>query len=272
MAWFKRLSRFTILALILAVILTLGLAVNVPVSVQAQLSPDLLSRKLPNQWENSFTPPPSPGAPVPDNRVGGATRSNNCIRGDGSLMALVPASGVGQTVAEYPTVFWYTPQTSAVQVEFVLRDANNQEVYSTEYALAKSGVGERSSAQAFGEGVSVASVPGIMRLPLPAFANFSPLEIGQDYYWDLALICNPIDRSGDIVVTGGIKRVQPDPTLALRVQQATPQERVALYADARLWYETLTALADLPRDRPNNNDLADVWNKLLKSVGLNPIF
>jgi hypothetical protein len=187
-------------------------------------------------------------------------------------MALVPASGVGQTVAEYPTVFWYTPQTSAVQVEFVLRDANNQEVYSTEYALAKSGVGERSSAQAFGEGVSVASVPGIMRLPLPAFANFSPLEIGQDYYWDLALICNPIDRSGDIVVTGGIKRVQPDPTLALRVQQATPQERVALYADARLWYETLTTLVDLPRDRPNNNDLADVWNKLLKSVGLNPIF
>jgi hypothetical protein len=192
---------------------------------------------------------------VPENRQQGATRGDECIPGKELLTALVPASGIGETIAEYPTVFWYMPKTSASAVEFVLRDANGDEVYKAQYALEKSAKG-------------VVSTPGIMSLSLPTFANLSPLKIGEDYHWQLALICNPLDRSIEPYVEGSLKRVQPNPTLALRVQQATLQDRVALYADARLWYETLATLVELRRDRPNDNDIANAWEKLLKSVGL----
>jgi hypothetical protein len=50
------------------------------------------------------------------------------------LIALVPVDGAGETMAENPTVFWYMPEISAdapaPAVEFVLKDANDQEIYT----------------------------------------------------------------------------------------------------------------------------------------------
>jgi hypothetical protein len=171
MARFKRSSRLKILAIALAVALMLGLAVNVPARVQAQSKPDSLTSKLPDQWE--FRAPRGPGDKSPDNRVGGASRpGDQCIPKDDSLVALVPAS-VGATTAEYPTVYWYMPQTSASAVDFMLQDANQQDVYYTKYLLAKSAKGV------------VENTPRIMSLSLPAFSNLSPLKIGQEYKWSL---------------------------------------------------------------------------------------
>jgi hypothetical protein len=84
----------------------------------------------------------------------------------------------------------------------------------------------------------------------------------------LGLVCNSQDRSKDIVAEGWIERVEPDRNLALRVRQATPQERVALYADAGLWYEALATLVEVRRDRPNDKDLAEAWKTLFDSVEL----
>lgn len=255
MARFKRSSRFRVLAIALTVALMLGFAANLPARVQAQLQPDSLSSKLPNQWE--FTAPRGPGNPIPLNRQGGATRTNDCIEIGHSLMALVPES-VGTTAAEYPTIYWYMPKTSASTVEFALRDENQQTVYSTKFALAKSDKG------------MVLDTPRIMSLTLPAFSNLSPLKIGQEYQWSLVLTCNPLDFVKPFV-EGRIKRVEADPNLERRISQATPQERVALYAEARLWYETVATLVELQRDRPNSQELKDAINKLLTSVELNTI-
>lgn len=255
MARFKRSSRFRVLAIALTVALMLGLVANLPARVQAQLQPDSLSSKLPNQWE--FTAPRGPGNPIPLNRQGGATRTNDCIEIGHSLMALVPES-VGTTAAEYPTIYWYMPKTSASTVEFALRDENQQTVYSTKFALAKSDKG------------MVLDTPRIMSLTLPAFSNLSPLKIGQEYQWSLVLTCNPLDFVKPFV-EGRIKRVEADPNLERRISQATPQERVALYAEARLWYETVATLVELQRDRPNSQELKDAINKLLTSVELNTI-
>ncbi len=262
MAWFTRLSRFTILAMALS----LGLAANVPTQVQAQSRPSSLSNRL----QNAFRAPRTPTS-APINTQGGGTRRAqdelaSCIPDNESLVALVPSPeteeelGIGKTAAEYPTIFWYMPQTTASQVEFTLRDAKNQELYSVRYNLAKSTKG-------------VMGAPGIMSLTLPAFSNYPPLEIGQEYHWDLALICDATggDRSGDIVVSGGIKRVQPSAALSVPSVQATPEQRIAMYADNQLWYETVTALIDLRRARPNDPNLADAWNTLLNSVGLSAV-
>lgn len=254
MARFKP-SRFTLLAIALLVALTFGLVVSTSSAVQAQLKSDPLSSKLPTQWEFQA---PRGEDPIPDNRQGGATRGDDCITGNASLAALVPASG-GITTADYPTIYWYMPATSASAVEFVLRDANQQVVYSTRYALAKSAKGV------------VVDTPKIMSLALPAYTNLSPLKIGQEYQWSLVLSCNPLDLSGQLFIEGKIKRVQADPTLAELVSKATPQERLALYAKARVWYETLSTLVELQRDRPNNPEVIEAMNKLLTSVGLNTI-
>ena len=258
MARFKRSSRLKILAIALVVALMLGLAINVPARVQAQSKPDSLTSKLPDQWE--FRAPRAPGDKSPDYREGGASRPGaQCIPKDDLLVPLVPAS-VGATTAEYPTVYWYMPQTWASAVDFRLQDANQQDVYYTKYLLAKSAKGV------------VENTPRIMSLSLPAFSNLSPLKIGQEYKWILELTCgDPVNRSGLPYVGGKIKRVAADPALVRRISQATPQERVALYADARLWYETLSTLIELQRDQPNNREVAEALDKLLTSVGLDKI-
>lgn len=261
MAWFKRSYRYTILTAILALVLTLGLGGNLSAQVPRQARPSSsLSSKLPSKW--NFTPPRGRG--IANNRQGGATRGGECFQNPKEVTALVPDSGVGATADAYPTVFWYMPKSSAAQVQLVLQDAQEQEIYSAEYALAKSSDG------------TVVGTPGVMSLPLPAFANLSPLEIGQDYYWQLRLVCPPDpsnpDSSDAVFVEGGIVRVKPNPTLAQRIQRATPQERVALYANDGFWYETVGTLVKLRRERPNDNDLTQAWNKLLNSIGLDASF
>lgn len=255
MAWFKRSSRCTMIALSLV----LGLTLSVPTQVQAQLRSSSLSNRIPNQWELGFRPPQRTGPGAPVNTQGGATRGDDCLPQGQGPTALVPASGVGTTVAEYPTIFWYMPQTSASEVQFVLNDANDQEVYSVKYALTKSAQDGLAS-------------PGIMSLTLPAHANLSPLKIGEEYRWQVRLICDASDSSAPVwAADGGIKRIAPNLSLNSRLQQANPQERIAVYAEERVWYETVASLVELMRDRPNDPTLAEAWDKLLNSVGLEGI-
>jgi hypothetical protein len=256
MAWFKRSTRLKLLATILVVAFTLGLAANLSAQVPLSVKSTSLISQLPTQW--NFTPPRGRGTPV--NRQGGATRGDECLQSNAALTALVPPSGVGTTASAYPTISWYMPESSASEVELVLRDADEYDIYSAKYALAKSDQG------------IVKGSPGIMSLSLPASANLSPLEIGKDYYWTIALICDPIDRSNDILAEGGIQRVQPSPTMLELLEQATEQERVALYAQEGLWYETVATLVNLRRNRPDDNNLARSWNQLLSSVGLDTTF
>ena len=235
--------------------MTVALMLTLAAKVSAQVPTPSSSTSLSSKLENAFRAPRGPGAPMPDNTTGGGTRDPRklCIEGDRPLVALVPPPiKAGQTASDHPTVFWYMPQTVAPEAEFVLRDKNLKDIYRVRYSLPKATK-------------NIVSPPGIKSLTIP---NLYPLEIGQEYHWEFSLICNPSDRGEDLVVDGFIKRVEPDSTLANRLPQATPEERIALYADARLWYETLGALVELRRDRPNDPNLDDAWNTLLSSVGL----
>lgn len=261
MAWLNRSLRNIILTAIVAMALTMGFGANLSAQVLTQSRPSpSLSSKLPSQW--NFTPPRR-GIPV--NRQGGATRGNECFEGDASVTALVPAYKLGATASAYPTIFWYMPKSSASEMELKVQDTQERTLYFAKYPLAKSQDGR------------VVGSPGVMSFSLPNLANSSALEINQEYHWMLRLRCptdSPelYDSSSDVVLGGGIMRVKPDPTLAQRIQQATPKDRVALYANAGLWYETVATLVELRRARPNDNELAQAWNKLLNSVGLDNSF
>ncbi|MBD2740382.1 DUF928 domain-containing protein [Coleofasciculus sp. FACHB-1120] len=244
MIWMKRYTQITTLA----VSLTLGLVLNVPSQAQAQPSPLSI---LPDSWGYK---PPERGNP--DHREQGATRGG-CPPGLTTLApkglgltALTP-KGVGLTVAEYPTFSWYMPATSARSAEFVLMDANEREVYKANFAIA--------------------GRPGIYSLNLPTSANLPPLAQNQEYYWEVSVICNANDREKNVVVGGAIRRVAPDPALTRQIQRATLRERVGLYAQARLWHETLATLLELRRLSPNDSTLASDWKKLLVSVQLDKV-
>ena len=248
MAWFKRSSQFTILA----VALTLSTSFN----ALAQLPSRSTSSSFGSQLANSFRPP---NRGMPDNRQGGATRGP-CFVDEKKLTALVPITG-GETATDNPTVFWYMPKMSAKEnaapapeIEFTLRDTNDQKVYSASYPLTKSAN-------------DVAGTPGIMSLTV---AKSYPLKAGQEYKWQIRVTCDATssDRSDDQYAEGSIKRVATDTNFQRRVQNASPEERILLYAQNQLWYEMLADLVALRRARPTDPNLADAWEKLFAVVNL----
>ncbi|HEY9610791.1 DUF928 domain-containing protein [Allocoleopsis sp.] len=146
---------------------------------------------------------------------------------------------------------------AAPAIEFTLKDTNGHKIYSAIYPLTKSADGS-------------VGTPGIMSLSL---AKPYTLAVGQQYTWQLRVTCDSTtpDRSNDQFAQGGITRVASPPILARRLQQATPEERIILYARAKLWYEMLAELVKLRRDRPNDQNLADAWEKLFIAVGLDRV-
>lgn len=243
-------------------VLTIGLHRQELVQVQAQSRDGSISSQLPEQWESA----PLPNSSLPSLQDNPNLPFANCLRS--YPIALIPASGIGQTMAEYPTVFLYLPQTIAWGIEFKLTDSNQEEIYSTKYAFA-----HYTSVDAQGTDRQwVVGTPGILSLTLPILENSSlPLKISQEYDWIVRVICNPKDSSSDVYMAGTIKRVAIDSTLNRRLQQATPEERLVIYGNERLWYEALETLIKLRRDRPNDLAVIAAWNKLLKSVGLDQV-
>jgi len=247
---------------LVTLLLIVGLSLKEPVRVQAQLSNASISSQLPDQWES---------APLPNSGDSGLQDSSNlpfagCL--SSYPIALVPASGMGQTLAEYPTIFWYLPWTRAWGMEFKLTNREGQDIYTTKYAFAR----DTSNDYQGQDAQLVVGTPVILSLTIPRLKGSSlPLKVDQKYDWTIRIICNPNDQSGDVYMAGTIERVSIDPTLSRRLQQAPPEERVVLYAKERLWYEALGTLVKLQRDRPNDPAVIAAWDKLLKSVGLDMI-
>lgn len=188
---------------------------------------------------------------LPGRRVGGGTRGECPIEAK-RLTALVPENNLGLTVADYPTFFFYVPESPIPKtVEFVLLDDGDRQVYETSFMTAGTG--------------------GVINLSLPVNAGLPPLTIGKNYHWYFSVVCNPVNRAEDIFVEGWVQRVELDPILAIKLDKASMQERVNLYAAAGLWHEAITTLTNLRRDRPNDPTMIANWIQLLQSVELDTI-
>lgn len=186
---------------------------------------------------------------LPGRRVGGGTRSG-CELNAKQLTALAPENNLGLTQAAYPTLFFFVPQTSTPKtVEFVLRDDKNHLVY--EKSFIKTG----SS--------------GIINVSLPQEKSLPPLNVDKNYRWYLSVICEPKNRAKDIVVSGWIRRVQPDPMFLKKLEQTkTSVDCADLYASAGLWQDALVTLAEPRYTQPNDSQLTTSWTKLLQTEKL----
>lgn len=197
-----------------------------------------------------YKPPKGLGTPP---TAGGGTRGGKCeqdreISGP-SLTAVMPrltsASDFGLTVEANPQFFVYVPETAARMAEFALKDESDNDVYRKNMAIS----GEA--------GIVSASLPQEVAL-----------EVGKNYHWYFSIICNPENRREDIFADGWTRRIELSSALANELKEAAPRDRANLYAEAGIWHEALTTLAQLRREAPNNSEQAADWKKFLESAGL----
>lgn len=211
-----------------------------------------------------FTPPTPEdnGAPA-GNRKGagsqGLCKITDLEKDIAPLIAIMPEVPVktatkdknyvwGETISSNPTFWFYIAYPVNSQVEFILQDEAEKEIYKTTFKLDKT--------------------PGIVSLTLPK--NKLSLETNNSYYWYIYVTCNP-ESSPDDFVEGWIKRVDLISDINKQLESAKPLERIAIYAENGLWFDTLNSIDRLRQIEPENNNLSIIWSDLLQQIGLDKI-
>lgn len=202
-----------------------------------------------------FVPPPLPRRGAPGGHPQGGASRGNCPVASPQLTALVPILPKtpdrpdvtpvwALTVSDRPTFWFYVPYplTGDLAMEFVLQDEQGKYLYQT--PLAQSG-----------------STPGVVSVTLPA--TVSPLEVGKRYHWYFLIYCTP---SNPMFVDGWIER-KPNASS----QPILSREQAQRYAANGIWYDALTTLAQLRRQKPKDSTLTQDWTNLLQSAGLGAI-
>ncbi|RMH75191.1 MAG: DUF928 domain-containing protein [Cyanobacteria bacterium J007] len=195
------------------------------------------------------------GSPPP---VGGATRGGQC-EGDAAqnqltLTGLIPNLGseesvnLSYTLSTSPEFFIYLPETSARQVEFVLKDEDEFDLYRTIFEIS----GE--------SGIAIVWLPEIPEI-----------VVNKNYHWYFSLICNPNNLRKNVEIDGWVQRLDLDPTLENQLDRLERSDSIArsnLYAEAGIWHEAIATLARLYLENPDNPAVVREWKLLLESAGL----
>lgn len=157
----------------------------------------------------------------------------------------------GLTTLERPTFWFYVPYTKDVanlNAEFVLQDAEENDIYRQAIALPLK--------------------PGVISMSLPS--AIAPLQVNKTYRWYFKVHCNQQQTaSSPVQVEGDIQRVSLNPNVAKQLAAATePREKIIIYAASGIWYDSLNILAQLRKANPNDVSLATDWQSLLQSIKL----
>lgn len=188
-----------------------------------------------------YDPPPN-GAPGHQNSNGNSGSRPSCPQ-DGRLVSLSSTTNWGETIDNKPTFLLYFSAVPAA-VEFSLRD-------------------EQASEKVYQTSVPIESKPGIFKFRLPDDAP--DLEVDRLYRWIFQVSCNPSasPENEGLQVSGVIVR-RSNPDLQTKIESASPREKVELYAENGLWYDTLNELLKLRCAHPENPDLKVDWASLLE--------
>ena len=185
---------------------------------------------------------------LPVHRVGGGSRGN-CVADQGQLMALVPENSVGLTASTTPQLFFYVPETTQTHlIEFVVRNQQDELVYET---LLKT-----------------TDRAGIIALELPAKLQQAALNTNENYHWYLSMICNQQKRSHDIVVEGWLRRIEMEPAISQKLQNANPLEKANLYQQQGIWHDALSVVAQAQKTSSYPGSAQAKWTELLDALGL----
>ena len=186
--------------------------------------------------------PPATGAP--------AVRVTGGSRGTGDTLVtldVLAPDDVGVTTKEQPSLFWYQSRPSTSKFELTVLHENQVK------PLVHISLDQATKA-------------GIQRLNLSEHG--AKLVPGVDYQWVVALVSDPDNRSTDLIASGAIKRMAPASDLKEKIAKATPASLANVYADAGVWYDTLSVLSDQIDLNPKDKALREARADLLRQVGL----
>jgi hypothetical protein len=200
-----------------------------------------------------------PGVRASRRRTGGISRGTSECAGETiSVTPVLPKVNqselpddrieVESTVNSNPTFFVHVSETPVKEAEFALETEAGETLYE--------------------EQITLSGEPGIIGLTLPEGHSLEP---DMAYHWFFAVICDTKDRSADVFVDGWVKRVEPDAELSERLDAAEERELPEVYAQAGIWTDTLSELAELRATHPQEVKFEQDWKTLLESVGLDNI-
>ncbi len=194
---------------------------------------------------------------APSQAAGGASRAGSyplnseigSTTGPAALLAVLPQTFYGTTVAERPTILVYAPASNAREVLFSLKDEAGKTVH--EMMLPISGTA------------------GIMAVQLPAEAP--ALIVGKNYQWFLALMVDGVLSPSTPYVDGWIQRIQPSATITAALQQPNALQQATVLGAEGVWYDCVATLATWHGSQSDKSAPLKDWADLLTSVGLKEI-
>ena len=191
------------------------------------------------------------GMPTHRRDGGSRTGNDNCLASESNLVALIPEKTVALTASASPELFFYVPKTTQPKtLEFVLRSEEDELVYE-------------SFLQTDGE--------GIMSVEIPAEVKTNLLKTEANYHWYLSMICNPHQRSRDLVVQGWMGQSEIGSTLKQHLNTADVVAQADLYHKQGLWYDALSTLAEGKKAGDQESLVEAKWQEILGSVGLSEL-
>lgn len=186
--------------------------------------------------------PPMRGAP--SRRVSGGARGPDF---ELPMLAALAPEHTGLTTRQQPGIYWYLSAPADTRLEFTLnQDGRFEPLVETR--------------------LKPPATAGIQRVNLADYGV--RLESGNIYQWFIALVPDAEQRSQDLLAGGALQRITPDPDLQRKLADATPTERVFVYAEAGIWYDAVDALSGLIASDPKNASWRQQRAALMDQVGL----
>jgi len=216
----------------------------------------VFAQKIPSNWSNnSYQPPKNIGKPT--QTLPGGVR--------GGIINIIPVvpqvenTYFGVTVEAYPSFLLYIPELNpdTKYAQFTLKDKDGNEVYQSSFVLNTKNT--------------------IITVSLPKDMGLTPLEINQDYQWNFSVFSDSLRvNTAKINSSGLIKRVELPSTInnqtaGITLDKQAKLNQIRLSAESGIWYDTAANLAKLYREYPNDLDLKNDWETLLKSAKLNTL-
>ncbi len=191
----------------------------------------------------AYKPPANPSRPR--TATGSNSSRNNGCTGNAqtSLTALAPLAYVGQTVSPQPTFAWFVPDAQNRNIEFSLYEYTGNGKSKLLHRIQQPSTSSR-----------------IMKLLLPG--EKASLAVGNKYWWQVALLCNPNHPSEDLLVKAEIEVVATPIDLKNALSQTKePLKRADLYAEKGLWYDALAETLDNPANKASTLKLLEELSK-----------
>ncbi|MEM6452336.1 MAG: DUF928 domain-containing protein [Cyanobacteria bacterium P01_D01_bin.105] len=188
------------------------------------------------------------GQTFPGRRISGRTRCD-CV-GKPTVVALIPSNNMAITASSQPALYFLVSDSDrAYPLEFSLHDSEENIIYKAVLTPPEN--------------------PGMVEVQLPQQA----LQPNENHLWALSLVYDAENPIQNVVVSGYLRQVTPEhPSLANAVSMSNDQSveaRLTManrYQAAGLWNDTVSVLAKLLIQYPNDSRIRTSWNQLLRSL------